>query len=215
MTMSMTKKHLLTMAGVVLAIGAGVLAYNSLTMQKSLDVPTEGPVIVGGLVGIGPSTITVKATDGTEMTFAGSYKTRVISQVKEGEVGKVYEQLSVGDVLAVTADFDGTRAKKIEILPIGRSPSSSQPPVALTGTVVSVASTSLVVRPVAPNPAMAATIADVLVQVGRDTDVLTEVLGTQTGKALREIRPGAKVSVWGTRSEQGMAADSILFALTQ
>jgi hypothetical protein len=211
----MDKKNMLVLAGVIAAVIAGILIYKSLPAIERPPADTEKPIIVGGLVGIGPSTITVKAKDGTEMEFIASSKTPVFSQVKEGEAGRVYEQLSVGDVLAVTADASGTRARKLEILPVGRAPVSGEYSVMLTGTVVSVGTSSLVIRLPAPNPAMAVIAADLPVRIDEDTDVLTRVLGIQTGKALREFAPGAQVSVEGTSDNQGIAARSILLLLAR
>lgn len=209
--MPMNKKNMTIAAGVALALVAGVLAYKSLTMQGPVDPAAEGPVIVGGLVGIDPAAIVVKAADGTEMKFFASSKTPVMSPVKEGETGKAFEQLSVGDVLAITADGNGAVARKIEIVPAGQAAPGAQALV-LRGTLVNAAGRSFVVRPFAPNEALASTVSDITVEVREGTEVRTLVLGGQTGKALQEVVPGAQVSVWGSVSEEGIEADSVLFS---
>lgn len=207
------KTTALVLVGIAAVVAAGLLAYPYLPFGVGQRVPAADlPDIVGGLVHISSTTITVKASDGKEMEFTGSSKTPVLSKVAEGEIGRSYAQLGIGDVLAVTADGRGG-AKKIEIIPLEDSPSAvAKTSQTLAGMFINIqASSSLVLRLTSGDPITLGTLAAKTVQLTAKTALLQEVLGGQIGKPLSSFVPGTAVTVTGQYDKDTFIAREVVF----
>lgn len=197
----MNGKIVLSVLGALLVVGVGIFAYKNLPAPQEQSV-VEGPSIVGGLVQIGSTTvaktITVKAQNGEEKTFELPRTIPVTSQVQDGEVGRTYTELNIGDVLSVFANAKKPGvAKMIEIIPIASSTPANTTAVSISGTVVSRTPSSITIKPLTDGPLMATTNTSVTFTITTATQFLTKVLGGQTGKSQSAVVPGAAVAVVG------------------
>ncbi len=194
---------------IIIVSGYVAHTYHSAPLKPHTPIPAPA-TIVGGLVAIGTHTITVKSAAGTQMIFTTSVDTRVLSRVKEGDVGKTYTDLRIGDVLAVTAS-GGSTPQTIEMLPLDESPSfGALPPVTLFGSLVSVSTSSVTVKPLTNDLSMQSMLSNVTVQIQKNTQVLSQVLGGEPGISLAAAQPGTTVTIMGTSTDKGITARTIV-----
>jgi hypothetical protein len=152
----------------------------------------------------------VKAADGTEKVIPYSPKTRVISQVQSGEVGRTALQLGVGDIVSFVAGKDGMPVSGIELIPVAEVV-RSEGSVVVSGTIVERTASGIVVRP-PEDPAMSIVNinTDVAVAMPSTTVLLTQVLGGEEGKSADALIPGIAVKVFGTKTDnKTMVADIV------
>jgi len=203
------KKVGYVVGAVVLVVAAGVYAYYYKTGVAPMSTEQPEP-FMGGLVQINTTTLTVKAADGTEKVIPYSPKTRVISQVQSGEVGRTALQLGVGDIVSFVAGKDGMPVSGIELIPVAEVV-RSEGSVVVSGTIVERTASGIVVRP-PEGPAMSIVNinTDVAVAMPSTTVLLTQVLGGEEGKSADALIPGIAVKVFGTKTDnKTMVADIV------
>lgn len=202
------KKVSYVAGAVVLVVVAGVYAqyYKGGVVPVSTE---QSELFVGGLVQINTTTFTVKAADGTERIIPYSSKTRVISQVQSGEVGRTAMQLGVGDIVSFVSGKDGMPVSGIELIPVAEvvRPEGS---VVVSGTVVERTASGIVVRP-PEDPVMPMVNIHMEVTAAMSSAVLlTQVLGGEEGKSADALVPGVAVKVFGIKTgDKTMVADIV------
>ena len=205
----MIKKIVWSFVGVlVIAVVIG-LGYSYSIHISPLAAPIVRPdnsVAGGPISSVSASSITISKQDGTSATFSVTPSTMVISQVAAGQTGKSVADLANGTmVLVIPSNTNPATAQSISIVPIPAMPAASGAAALTTiaGTVTAVSSGSLTVA-TAEGP-------KVPVQLGKDTQLLSNVVSGQKGKIQSDIKAGDAVQVTGIMGATGIAAQSILF----
>jgi hypothetical protein len=189
-------KKIITATAVLLVLIVGIVSYLTFGKGMPQQSTTDSNVstFIGALVNEGSTTLTLSKSDGTKKTFELSGQVPVYSQAASGEKGKLFWQLSAGDILSVTATDPGNVAKRIEVVPMSEADWANGTQV-ITGTVDQLLVTSITVTlPKDPLPGIPEKKLKVLVL--NDTAVLTETLGDETGKPYADIRPGDRVRIF-------------------
>lgn len=208
-------KKITTSVVVVVAVAmlviAGVVAYQKMIQPSVTETQANGPVFEGALVNIASTTLTLKADSGEEKSFICTPSTVITSQESDGGAGIVFAQLSVGDVMSVTAQAKNpTMAKAIEIMPAASSTPTDATAFILTGTILERNATSTTILLATNDPVLALTPTKISIATTKETQFLTLVASGQIGKPESALATGQLVRIYGYEKGAKRTATRIL-----